>query len=114
MYQDTLEIHGQVLDVRVDVHHYRIDGSQIRVEVTHDEMDRWATVFDSRVISDSFWESMMSALCQGLEIDGEFADSILCGWGIEPPPVCDSCDEETDRESGEPYCYECDPTFGEQ
>ena len=28
--------------------------------------------------------------------------------------TCDSCGKETNREEGEPYCYPCDPTFGER
>ena len=27
---------------------------------------------------------------------------------------CDSCGQDTNRDEGEPYCYRCDPTFGEQ
>ena len=84
-YTTKVETHGKTLDVYVDVHHYRIDGSQIAVSVTHDELDEWHTVFDSRVIADSFWDGMMSALCQGLDIDGEVADYVLAEWGIFPP-----------------------------
>jgi hypothetical protein len=80
-----VETHGVEFDVYVNVHHYRIDGSRIAVSITNDRLDDWHTVFDSRVIADSFWEAMLTSLCEGLEIDTEYADVIACGWGIYPP-----------------------------
>lgn len=84
-YKTIAETHGVKFYVSVNVHHYRIDGSQIRVSITNDKMDDWRTVFDSRVIADSFWESMLTSLCEGLDIDTEYADSICADWGIFPP-----------------------------
>ena len=84
-YTTKVQTHGVDFDVYVDVHHYRVDGSQIAVSITNDRLDDWHTVFDSRVIADSFWDAMTGALAQGLDIEYEVADSICAEWGIFPP-----------------------------
>ena len=75
-------------DVSVMVHHYPVDGSQIAVW-NWDGLE-WNTVVDSRFISDSFWESMFSALSNA----GWDSDAIvgqLEAWDILEP---DDDDEE--------------------
>jgi hypothetical protein len=69
-------------DWSVMVHHYPVDGSQITV--SRYDGDYWATVVDSRFITDSFWESMFHAL----DYAGWHSDAIvgqLDDWEIFAP-----------------------------
>ena len=69
-------------NISVSVHHYPVDGEQITVWKWVN--DDWQEVVDSRFISDSFWESMCSALCQA-GYEWEDASAQCFDWGIEEP-----------------------------
>ena len=69
--------------LQVAVHHYPVDGVQVTVSIWNG--DDFVTKFDKRVIADSLWEAMGSAMTQGLDIEWEQADAQLADWGIFPP-----------------------------
>lgn len=48
--------------------------------------------------------------------DAHWVEAVKMKGAVAPftVGVCDACAKPTDREDGEPYCYKCDPTFGEQ
>lgn len=78
-------------DVYVDVTFYPVDGFRATVSVWDSGNRAYRTAYDKRVIADSFWEGMGSALTQALDIEWEEADAQLADWGIFPP------DEEGDE-----------------
>lgn len=39
---------------------------------------------------------------------------LTCGDNQPSVVICDDCDDPTNRDGAEPYCYNCDPTFGEK
>ena len=70
-------------NLQVSVHHYPMDGVQVTVSIW--DGNDFITKFDKRVIADSLWEAMGSALTQGLDIEWEQAESYLADWDITPP-----------------------------
>jgi hypothetical protein len=69
--------------LQVAVHRYPVDGVQVTVSIWNG--NDFVTKFDKRVIADSLWEAMGSAMTQGLDIEWEQADYQLAEWGIFPP-----------------------------
>lgn len=84
MYE-TAEYKTEDDNVIVNVTFYRVDGFRAWVMVWDDNNHAYCTTFDSRVIADSFWEGMGSALTEALDIDWEQADAQLAEWGIYAP-----------------------------
>lgn len=69
--------------LQVTVQQYFVDGVQVTVSIWDGE--DFVTKFDKRVIADSLWEAMGTAMVQGLDIEWEQADAQLADWDIFPP-----------------------------
>jgi hypothetical protein len=77
-------------NLQVAVHYYPVDGFQCTISIWDGE--NFVTLYDKRVIADSVWEGIGSALTRSLEIDWDQADTYLADWGIFCP------DDEEDGE----------------
>ena len=69
--------------LQVTVQQYPVDGVQVTVSIWDGE--DFITKFDKRVIADSLWEAMGTAMVQGLDIEWEQADAQLADWEVFPP-----------------------------
>lgn len=76
-------------ELQVAIHHYPVDGFQCTV--SRWDGDDFIVLYDSRMIADSVWEGIGSALTRALGIEWDEADSMMAEWGIFAP------DEEGDE-----------------
>lgn len=76
-------------ELQVAIHHYPVDGFQCTI--SRWDGDTFITLYDKRVIADSLWEGVGSALTRALAIEWDEADAMMADWDIFAP------DEEGDE-----------------